>query len=51
MPDLDMAQYGPFVWGAWGISAAVIALMIAAVVADARKAAKALRDAEGEAGE
>jgi len=48
MLDLNMGEYGPFVWGAWGISALVIAAMVAAVVSAARKAARALRDAGDE---
>ena len=46
MLDLNMGEYGPFVWGAWGISALVIAAMVAAVVAAARSAARALDDVE-----
>ena len=48
MLDLDMAQYGPFVWSAWGISAAVLAGMVVVVLRRASRAAKALRDAEGD---
>lgn len=48
MLDLDMGQYAGFVWPAWGISAAVLAWMIWSVLAKARKAARALADAEGE---
>ncbi|MBP8246425.1 MAG: heme exporter protein CcmD [Phenylobacterium sp.] len=48
MLDLDMAQYGVFVWSAWGISAAVLIGMVAGVLRRAAKAAKALREAEGD---
>jgi heme exporter protein D len=48
MLDLDMAQYAPFVWSAWGISAAVLAAMVVGVLRRAGKAARALRDAEGD---
>lgn len=46
MLDLDMAPYGPFVWSAWGISAAVLTGLVVVVLRRAGKAAKALRDAE-----
>lgn len=44
MPDLDMAQYGPFVWTAWGLSAGVLFGLIAKGLVDAAKARAALRD-------
>lgn len=49
MLDLNMGAYGGFVWGAWGITALVIAGLVVRVVADARLAAKVLRDLEDEA--
>ena len=48
MFDLDMAQYGAFVWSAWGISAAVLIGLIVGVLRRASKAARALREAEGD---
>jgi heme exporter protein D len=48
MLDLDMAQYGPFVWSAWGISAAVLIGLVVGVLRRANKAARALREAEGD---
>lgn len=48
MLDLDMAQYGPFVWSAWGVSALVLGGLVAGVVLSARAAAKALRALEDE---
>lgn len=48
MLDLDMAQYGAFVWPAWGISALVLGAMIAAVMRRSARAKKALRDSGGD---
>lgn len=48
MLDLDMTPYAAFVWSAWGISAAVLIGMVAGVLRRAAKAARALREAEGE---
>jgi len=44
MLDLDMAQYGPFVWTAWGVSLGVLFGMAARGLVDAARARKALRD-------
>lgn len=49
MLDLDMAQYGPFVWSAWGISVLVLGALVIGVVGKARAAVKALRDLEDDA--
>lgn len=46
MPDLDMGKYAAFVWPAWGISALVLAALLWSVLAKARKARKALEEAE-----
>jgi len=46
--DLDMGRYAAFVWPAWGISALVLAALAVWVVARARRAARALDDAERE---
>jgi len=48
MLDLDMGQYGPFVWSAWAISAAVLVGLVVGVLRRANKAATALREAEGD---
>lgn len=48
MLDLDMGQYGVFVWSAWGLSALVLAGLVVGVVRRARASAKALRDIEDE---
>jgi heme exporter protein D len=37
MPDLDMSPYAAFVWSAWGISALVVAALIARAVAASRR--------------
>jgi len=47
MPDLDMGGYGGFVWSAWGLSALVLSALLWRVLARARKARRALDEAEG----
>lgn len=37
MFDLDMGRYAAFVWPAWGLSAAVLALLAARAVMAARR--------------
>jgi len=44
--DLDMGQYGAFVWPAWAISAVVLAGLAAWVVGRARRVARTLDEAE-----
>lgn len=46
MPDLDMSPYGPFVWGAYAISALVLLGLVAAIWRNARAARQALDRAE-----
>ena len=37
MPDLDMSPYAAFVWPAWGVSALVLAALVARAVIASRK--------------
>ncbi len=48
MPDFDMGKYAAYVWPAWGISAVVLLGLLASVLGRARRAARALRDAEAQ---
>lgn len=48
MIDLDMSPYGPFVWGAYAVSALVLGGLVAKVWAAARSAARRLADLEAE---
>ena len=47
MLDLDMGSYGAFVWPAWGVSALVLLALVWSVLAKARRARRALDEAEG----
>jgi heme exporter protein D len=47
MPDFNMGEYGAYVWPAWGISALVLAALVWSVLGKARKAKRALDEAEG----
>ena len=51
MIDLDMSPYGPFVWGAYGLSALVLGGLTAWVLGRARGAARALAQLERADGE
>ncbi|MBN8553161.1 MAG: heme exporter protein CcmD [Caulobacterales bacterium] len=42
MPDLDMSPYGPFVWGAYGISLVMLVALTWVTVSRARAAARRL---------
>jgi heme exporter protein D len=48
MPDLDMSPYAAFVWPAWGISALVLAAVVARAVTSARRWTAELRRLEDE---
>lgn len=49
MIDLDMSPYGPFVWGAYGVSALVLAGLTLWVVLAARAARRELDRRERDA--
>lgn len=46
MPDLNMAPYGVYVWGSYGTSALVLGGLALKVWLDARRARRALDEAE-----
>jgi len=48
MPDLDMSPYAAFVWPSWGISALVLAAVVARAVTSARRWTAELRRLEDE---
>jgi len=48
MPDLDMTPYAAFVWPAWGISALVLAALVARAVIASRRWARELKRLEDE---
>ena len=48
MLDLDMSPYAAFVWPAWGISALVLAAVVARAVSASRKWKAELKRLEGE---
>lgn len=48
MPDLDMSPYSPFVWGAYGLSAAVLLGLIFSIWRNARVVRRALERLERE---
>lgn len=50
MFDFDMGRYAAFVWPAWGLSAAVLALLTARAVLAARRWSAELRRLEDSAG-
>lgn len=50
MPDLDMSPYAAFVWPAWGISALVLAGVVARAVLAARRWKAELARLEAEVG-
>lgn len=49
MLDLDMSPYAAFVWPAWGVSALVLAALVARAVVAARKWKRELERLEAEA--
>lgn len=48
MPDLDMTPYAAFVWPAWGISAVVLAALVARAVIASRRWKRELKKLEDE---
>lgn len=50
MPDLDMSPYAAFVWPAWGISALVLAAVVARAVTSSRRWTAELRRLEADEG-
>ena len=48
MLDLDMTPYAAFVWPAWGISAVVLAALVARAVSATRRWKAELKALEGE---
>lgn len=49
MLDLDMSPYGAFVWPAWGITAAVMAGLVARALAASKRWKAELKRLEAEA--
>lgn len=48
MPDLDMSPYAAFVWPAWGITAVVLAALVARAAVASRRWKRELARLEGE---
>jgi heme exporter protein D len=46
MPDLDMSPYGPFVWGAYGVSLAMLGALTWSILSRARATARRLAEME-----